>query len=67
MEIFPYVKNSICTAYISGPGSLVGIATDYGLDGPESSPVKDDIFRLSRPALCPTQPPVKWIPCLSWG
>jgi len=24
--------------YICGPGSSVGIATDYGLDGPESNP-----------------------------
>jgi len=37
-----------------GPGSSVGIATDYGLDGPGSNP---EIFRPSRPALGPTQPP----------
>jgi len=42
-----------------GPGSSVGIATDYGLDGPESNPGGDEIFRPSRPALGPTQPPVK--------
>jgi len=34
-----------------GPGSSVGIATDYGLDGPGSNPCEDEIFRLSRPAL----------------
>jgi len=45
--------------YFSGPGSSVGIATDYGLDGPGSNPVGDEIFRLSRPALGSTQSPVK--------
>ena len=29
-------------------GSSVGIATDYGLDGPESNPGGDEIFRPSR-------------------
>jgi hypothetical protein len=52
---------------ISGPGSSVGIATDYGLDGPESNPGRDEIFRPSRPALGPTQPTVQWVPGLSWG
>jgi len=42
-----------------GPGSSVGIATDYGLDGPGSNPYGNEIFRLLRPALGPTQPPVK--------
>ena len=50
-----------------GPGSSVGIATDYGLDGPGSNPGGDEIFRLSRPALGPTQPPVQWVPRLSGG
>ena len=30
-----------------GPGSSVGIATDYGLDGPGSNPGGDEIFRAS--------------------
>ena len=49
------------------PGSSVGIATDYGLDGPGSNPVGDENFRPSRPALGHTQPPVKWVLGLSRG
>jgi len=52
---------------ICGPGCSVGIATNYGLDGPGSNPGGDEIFRPSRTALGPTQPPVKWVSALSWG
>jgi len=48
-----------------GPGSSVVIANDYVVDAPGSNPGGDGIFRPSRPALGPTQPPVKWITCLS--
>jgi len=51
----------------SGPGSSVGIATDYGLDGPGSNPGGDEIFCPFRSALGSTQPPVQWAPGLSQG
>jgi len=50
---------------IRGPSISVGIATDYGLEGLGSNPGGDEIFRPPRPALGPTQPPVKWVPALS--
>jgi len=50
-----------------GPGSSVGIATDYGLDGPGSNPSGHEIFRPSRPALGPIQLPEKWVQGLSRG
>ena len=52
---------------ISGPGSSVGIATDCGLDSTGSNPGGDKIFRPSRPALGPTQLPVRWVPGHSQG
>jgi len=47
------------------PDSSVGIATGYRLDGQGLNPGGDVIFRVSRPALGPTKPPVKWIPGIS--
>jgi len=51
---------------IRGTVNSVGIATDYELDGPGSIPGGDGIFRTSRLALGPTQPPVNSVPGLSW-
>ena len=53
--------------YIYREDSLVGIAADYGLDGPGSNTGGDEIFHPSIPALGPTQSPVKWVQGLSRG
>ena len=64
LSLLTYLLTYLLTC---GPGSSVGIATDYGLDGPGSNPGGDEIFRPSRPALGPTQPPIQWRPGLSRG
>jgi len=61
------LKYIIFVSTLCTPASSVGIATDYGLDGPGSNPCGDEIFRPSRPALGPTQPPVQWVPDLYRG
>jgi hypothetical protein len=47
---------------IRGLGSIDGIGTGYGLDGPGiESRLRRDFPHLCRPVLGPTQSPVQWI------
>jgi hypothetical protein len=51
-----------------GPGSSVGIATGYELDGPEIDSLwRRDFPHLSRPTVEPTHLSVQWVPSLSQG
>ena len=48
--------------------SSVGIATRYGLDGPEiESRWRRDFPHQARPALGPAEPPLQWVSVLSRG
>ena len=68
LDLFlPLLLLLLLLTLIVGPGRSVGIATHYGLDSPGSNPSRDEIFPPSRPALAPTQPPIKWVPVLSRG
>jgi len=61
-------KISCITKIVCGPGSVVGILTGYGLDGPGmESQRRQDFLHLSRLVLGPTQPPGQWVLGLSQG
>jgi len=66
-EFIQTSKYLLNITFTGGSVSSVGIATDYGLDGPGSNSGGDEIFRPSRPAVGPTQPHVKLVPGLSRG
>ena len=59
VPVAPIVTGIIIIIIIIIPGSAVGIATDYGLDDPGIESRWGEVFRPSRPALGPTQPPVQ--------
>jgi len=50
--VYRYISSKIM--FLCGPSSSVGIATNYGLDGPGSNTGGDEVSRPSRPALGPT-------------
>jgi hypothetical protein len=66
---YPQYKRHLITGVHGkrGPGSSVGIATDYGLDGLGIESRWGEIFRPSRLVLGSTQPPVQWVQGLSRG
>jgi len=66
-QVHQFIYYIIYIYIYKGPGNLVGIASDYGLEGLGSNPGGDEIFRPSRTAVGPTQPPVQWVPGLSRG
>ena len=64
--IYIYIYIYVCVCVGGGPGTVDGIATRYGLDGPEdripvgtSSPAPIQIGPGA------TQPPMQWVPGLS--
>jgi hypothetical protein len=59
-----YLRKYVSLMINSGPGSSVGIAIGYRLDGPGiESRCGRDFSHTSRPALGPTQPPIQSASC----
>ena len=67
-DTFFIINYSCIDGVLEGRGSVVGIATRYGLYGPGIEFQCGANFpHPSRPALGPTQRPVQWVQCLFPG
>jgi len=62
----PHGKSSVPIKN-GGPGSSVGIAPDYGLDGPGSNPGGDEIFTSVQTGPGAHPDSCKWVPGLIRG
>jgi hypothetical protein len=63
-----YTHLIVSNIILVGWCTVVSIATGYGLDGlGDQILVEARYSNLSRPAPGHTQPPVQWVPSLSWG
>jgi len=65
--IYIYMCVCVCGGGGGWSGSSVGIATDYGLEGPGSNPCGDEIFRPFWLVLGAHPASWKWVPGLSRG
>jgi hypothetical protein len=68
IKTYPKILCGIGVGFMpdSEPGSVVGIATGYGLDGSGIESLWErDFSHMSRPAPGPNQPPVQWVSDLS--
>jgi hypothetical protein len=62
VSVVNILRRKVCTELV-GQDSSVGIATCYGLEGPGiESRLERDFPYLSRQALVPVHPPVRWVP-----
>ena len=62
------MQNNCVHVFVCRPGSSVGIATDYGLDGPGSNPGGDEVFQIGLGAhLASCEMGTGSFPGVKWG